>query len=178
MKSLIPVEMQSKINHDYERHIVLVSPDVHWNTGNIGRTCIATGSSLHLIKPLGFSIDSRQVKRAGLDYWHKVHLSVWETFDDFEMAMKPLRSEISVYTKSGKKNFRTMTPASRMFLVFGSETAGISKDISDRYADRLFYIPITGDVRSLNLSTSAGIALYESLRSVDAPFHGWGSEPL
>lgn len=150
---------------DYERHVVLVAPEVHWNTGNIGRTCIGTGACLHLIKPLGFSLDSRQVKRAGLDYWERVPLSVWENFDDFLRHMTPLRQEIFIFTKNGKKSFWHMGSGRRMFLVFGSETKGLPDEILSTYDDSSFYIPITGSIRCLNLSTTVGIALYESLRS-------------
>ena len=147
-----------------ERHVVLVAPNVHWNTGNIGRTCIGTGARLHLIKPLGFSLDSKQVKRAGLDYWEKVPLSVWENFDDFLRRMTPLEQEMFIFTKNGKKNFWNMRVNRRMFLVFGSEIEGLPEKILSLYKNSSYYIPITGDIRCLNLSTSVGIALYESLR--------------
>jgi tRNA (cytidine/uridine-2'-O-)-methyltransferase len=148
-----------------ERHVVLVAPEVHWNTGNIGRTCIGAGARLHLIKPLGFSLDSRQVKRAGLDYWEKVPLSVWENFDDFLRRMTPLEEEMFILTKNGKESFWNMRITRRMFLVFGSETRGLPEKILSLYENSSYYIPITGDIRCLNLSTSVGIALYESLRS-------------
>lgn len=156
-----------------ERHIVLNAPDVHWNTGNIGRTCIGTDTFLHLIKPLGFSIESREVKRAGLDYWHKVKLKVWDSFQMFEMEMNPKDDEISLFTKNGKKSFRDMDRTKRMFLVFGSETKGLPEDILLKYQNRDFHIPINKEIRSLNLSTSVGIALYESLRENDSSIHGW-----
>jgi len=155
-----------------ERHVVLVAPEIHWNTGNIGRTCLATGSYLHLIKPLGFSLDSREVQRAGLDYWEKVKLTLWNDFDEFLKKMAPQDSEVALFSKRGAKSFWTLPSAKRLFLVFGSETRGLAEALLDRYARATYYIPITADTRSLNLSTAAGIALYESLRSAD-PFHGW-----
>ena len=157
-----------------ERHIVLVAPEIHWNTGNIGRTCLATGAFLHLIKPLGFSLDSREVQRAGLDYWEKVKLTLWEDFDAFIKKMKPRQGEITVFSKRGRQPFWTMPCAKRLFLVFGSETRGLPEGILQKFSERTYYIPITSETRSLNLSTAAGIALYESLR-MSKPFHEWTS---
>ena len=147
-----------------ERHVVLVSPEVHWNTGNIGRTCLGTGAFLHLIKPLGFSLDSREVKRAGLDYWQNVKLSVWDDFIDFKKKMTLKKDEIALFTKSGEKPFWSLPNKKRLFLVFGSETGGLPEDIISTYQDATYYIPISNEIRSLNLSTTVGIALYESLR--------------
>jgi len=157
----------NKSGSGFERHVVLVSPEIHWNTGNIGRTCLATGAHLHLIKPLGFSLESREVKRAGLDYWNKVKLSVWDNFEGFKNKMEPENDELVVLTKKGKKSFWSMPISQRMFLVFGSETHGLSKEILSSYKDHSFHIPITGETRSLNLSTAAAIILYESLRHVN-----------
>jgi len=163
-------------NHtkNFERHVVLVTPEVHWNTGNIGRTCLGVGAFLHLIKPLGFSLESRQIKRAGLDYWHKVRLSVWENFEAFIKEMKPQKAEIAAYAKNGKKSFLTMPHGDRLFLIFGSETRGLSESILSMYKDETYHIPISGEIRCLNLSTAVGIALYESIRDKN-PFHAWGS---
>lgn len=155
-----------------ERHVVLVSPEIHWNTGNIGRTCVATGSYLHLIKPLGFSLDSKHVKRAGLDYWQHVKLKVWDDFECLHATLTPRPQEIAIFSKTGAKPFWTIPPAPRLFLVFGSETRGLPENILSRYADANYHIPITQDIRSLNLSTAVGIALYESLRLAHS-FHGW-----
>ena len=96
-------------NHQIERHVVLVAPEIHWNTGNIGRTCLATDAYLHLIKPLGFSLESREVKRAGLDYWENVRLTVWDNFDDFLENTAPQKDEVAVFSKRGSKSFWTMT---------------------------------------------------------------------
>jgi tRNA (cytidine/uridine-2'-O-)-methyltransferase len=155
-----------------ERHVVLVAPEIHWNTGNIGRTCLAAGAFLHLIKPLGFSLDSREVQRAGLDYWEKVKVTLWDDLDGFFREMSPQDGEVAVFSKKGTRSFWSLPCVSRLFLVFGSETRGLSEDILDRYASATYYIPISAETRSLNLSTAAGIALYESLR-LSRPFHGW-----
>jgi tRNA (cytidine/uridine-2'-O-)-methyltransferase len=165
-------QLQNSDGRNLERHIVLVAPEIHWNTGNIGRTCLATGTYLHLIKPLGFSLDSHEVKRAGLDYWDNVKLTLWENFGEFESEMAPHKDEVAVFSKKGAAPFWSMPAPDRLFLIFGSETKGLPEEIIDRYAAATYHIPITTDTRSLNLSTAAGIALYESLRPAK-PFHGW-----
>jgi tRNA (cytidine/uridine-2'-O-)-methyltransferase len=159
-------------NETAERHVVLVSPEIHWNTGNIGRTCLATDAFLHLIQPLGFSLESREVKRAGLDYWEEVKLRVWDDFDEFLGAMTPRTGEIAVFSKSGRKPFWSMPSPDRLFLVFGSETRGLPAAILNRFPGATYHIPVRSQTRSLNLSTAAGIALYESLRFAK-PFHAW-----
>ena len=169
--------LQNSKGHQLERHIVLVAPEIHWNTGNIGRTCVAVGAFLHLIKPLGFSLDSREVQRAGLDYWQNVQLTLWDDFDGFSKAMAPQNGEVIVFSKRGNRPFWSMPCANRLFLVFGSETRGLPEKILDRYSNATYHIPITSEIRSLNLSTAAGIALYESLRMAE-PFHAWSRSPL
>ena len=149
----------------YERHVVLVTPEIHWNTGNIGRTCLGTGAVLHLIEPLGFSLDEKQVKRAGLDYWEQVNLHIWSDFDRFMDALKPNPEEICLFTKKGSRSFRDLPSFHRLFLVFGAETRGLPPAILKRFPGAHFFIPMTGPIRSLNLSTAVGIALYESLRN-------------
>jgi tRNA (cytidine/uridine-2'-O-)-methyltransferase len=147
-----------------ERHVVLVAPEIHWNTGNIGRTCLGTGAWLHLVRPLGFSLDSRQVKRAGLDYWDEVALTVWDSFDAFHRGMAPGTGEVALFSKTAPRPFWEMPAGRRLFLIFGSETGGLPPDIRSRYPDAVYRIPISDRIRSLNLSTAAGIALYESCR--------------
>ncbi|MFZ5569307.1 MAG: tRNA (cytidine(34)-2'-O)-methyltransferase [Thermodesulfobacteriota bacterium] len=156
----------------FERHVVLVAPQVHWNTGNIGRTCMAVDAWLHLIKPLGFSLGSREVKRAGLDYWPRVKLRVWDSVADFLDAIRPDSGEVAVFTKNGLRSFREIPQKKRLFLIFGSETAGLPDSVLQQFPEALFFIPTTRAVRSLNLSTAAGIALYESLRCREFR-HGW-----
>ena len=168
--------MTQKLPNDksstFERHVVLVSPEIHWNTGNIGRTCVATGSYLHLVRPLGFSLESKEVKRAGLDYWKQVKLSVWENFGSLKSKLAPGQEEVAIFSKTGARPFWSMPSPARQFLIFGSETLGLPQDIVSRYPDATYHIPITKDIRSLNLSTAAGIAIYESLR-LAKPFHAW-----
>jgi tRNA (cytidine/uridine-2'-O-)-methyltransferase len=155
----------SCLNTDgFEPHVVLVAPDVHWNTGNIGRTCLGAGAALHLVRPLGFSLESRQVKRAGLDYWPKVRLTLWEDFESFLARMKPAENEIALLTKRGARSYWQMPVPKRIFLIFGSETRGLPDSILEKFPQRTYNIPIHDDIRSLNLSTAVGIVLYESLR--------------
>lgn len=159
-----------------ERHVVLVAPEIHWNTGNIGRTCLATHAFLHLVKPLGFSLEDREVKRAGLDYWGQVNLTVWESFDALMDGMQADGREVAVFSKTGAKPFWSMPSPSRLFLVFGSETRGLPGSILARFEESSYHMPITAQTRSLNLSTVVGIALYESLRQAP-PFHAWSIMP-
>lgn len=153
-----------KNSKSFERHVVLVAPEVHWNTGNIGRTCLGTEAFLHLIKPLGFSLQSREVKRAGLDYWPRVKLTLWDDFNTFKENMAPNKKEVALFTKKGKSMFWEMPSPDRQFLFFGSETYGLPEEILSLYRDATYRIPISCEIRSLNLSTTVGIALYESLR--------------
>ncbi len=156
--------IQNVTNNKVERHVVLVEPQVPWNTGNIGRTCLGAGAFLHLIKPLGFSLENRELKRAGLDYWYKVKLSVWDDFKSFHQEMAPGKEEVAVFTKNGSIPFWSMPSPDKLFLVFGSETKGLPEAIISRYKHATYHIPITSEIRCLNLSTTVGIALYESLR--------------
>jgi len=156
-----------------ERHVVLVAPEIHWNTGNVGRTCLGIGAHLHLIEPLGFSLSAQQVKRAGLDYWYRVQLSTWPDFERFHRQMGVKEEEVTLFSKSGAKPFWTMPFIRRMFLIFGSETKGLPETILTRYPGRSYYIPITSAIRSLNLSTAVGITLYESMRC-STPAHAYG----
>lgn len=153
-----------------ERHVVLVAPEIHWNTGNIGRTCLGASAFLHLIEPIGFSLDNRYLKRAGLDYWHNVRLHVWKSFRQFQTEMAPEAAEVALFSKNAPGSFRQIPTASRMFLIFGSETKGLPESVLSAYPEALYHIPISKEIRSLNLSTAVGIALYESLRAAD-PFH-------
>ncbi len=155
-----------------ERHVVLFTPEVHWNTGNIGRTCLGVGATLHLIKPLGFSLASKAVKRAGLDYWQRVDLKVWENWEDFSTSQKPLPAEMALLSKNGSRPFWEIAPGRRQFLVFGSETAGLPAFIRSRYPQSTYHIPISCQIRCLNLSTAVGIVLYESLRASGLE-HAW-----
>ena len=147
-------------------HVVLVHPEIHWNTGNAGRTCLATGATLHLIEPLGFSLDERQVKRAGLDYWEHVDLRVWPAWDAFENALPSLGEPYFFSTKATRTLWDVALGAhGDVVLIFGRETGGLRPELHERYQDRFVSMPILSPrVRSLNLSTSVGIAVYEVLR--------------
>jgi tRNA (cytidine/uridine-2'-O-)-methyltransferase len=147
-------------------HVVLVHPEIHWNTGNAGRTCLAAGAVLHLVAPLGFSLDERQVKRAGLDYWEHVDVRVWPDWNTFEIELPALGDPYFFSTKAPR--FLWDAPlgvSANVALIFGRETGGLPADLHERYRDRLVAMPILSPrVRSLNLSTSVGIAVYETLR--------------
>jgi tRNA (cytidine/uridine-2'-O-)-methyltransferase len=147
-------------------HVVLVYPEIHWNTGNVGRTCLATGATLHLIEPLGFSLDEREVKRAGLDYWEHVDLRVWPTWEAFERELPSLGDAYFFSTKATRLFWDAPLGASSdVVLVFGRETGGLPKELHERYRDRFVGMPMFSEkIRSLNLSTSVAIALYEVLR--------------
>ncbi len=147
-------------------HVVLVHPEIHWNTGNAGRTCLAAGASLHLIEPLGFSIDEREVKRAGLDYWEHVDLRVWPSWDAFETELTSLGEPFFFSTKA-KRLFwdAPLGEPENVVLIFGRETGGLPAELHERFGARFVTMPILSPrVRSLNLSTSVAIALYEVLR--------------
>jgi len=147
-------------------HVVLVHPEIHWNTGNAGRTCLAAGASLHLVEPLGFSLDEKQVRRAGLDYWEHVDLRVWRDWTTFEAELPSLGEPYFFSTKATRLLWDAPLGSSEdVVLIFGRETGGLPADLHERYADRFVGMPMQSPrVRSLNLSTSVGIALYEVLR--------------
>ena len=148
-------------------HVVLVHPEIHWNTGNAGRTCLAVGATLHLIEPLGFSLDDARVKRAGLDYWKHVDLKVWPGWNAFERELPSLGDPYFFSTKGTRSFWDAPLGASEnVVLIFGRETGGLPDEIYEKYADRLVRIPIVSPhVRSLNLSTSVALAAYEVMRA-------------
>jgi len=145
-------------------HVVLVHPEIHWNTGNAGRSCLAAGATLHLVEPLGFSLDEREVRRAGLDYWEHVDPRVWPDWSSFEREIPNLGAPFFFSTKAKRMYWEAEFPRD-VVLVFGRETGGLPEDIHASYADRMLAMPMhSPHVRSLNLSTCVGIALYEVLR--------------
>ena len=145
-------------------HVVLVHPEIHWNAGNAGRTCLAAGAQLHLVRPLGFSLDEREVRRAGLDYWERVDPVVWQDWGDLERAL-PTLGEPFLFSAEAPRTLWEVAFPSRCVLVFGRESVGLPPEIRARHADRLVRIPmLDAGVRSLNLSTSVAIALYEVMR--------------
>lgn len=147
-------------------HVVLVHPEIHWNTGNAGRTCLAAGATLHLIEPLGFSLHQREVKRAGLDYWEHVDLRVWPDWDTFALELPSLGVPYFFSTKGTKLMWDAPLGApSGVVLIFGRETGGLPAELHEQYRDNFVTLPITSPrVRSLNLSTTVAIAVYDVLR--------------
>jgi tRNA (cytidine/uridine-2'-O-)-methyltransferase len=143
-----------------------VHPEIHWNTGNAGRTCLAVGATLHLIEPLGFSLDERQVKRAGLDYWEHVDVRVWRSWDVFEQQLPTLGEPYFLSTKADRSLWDApLGAADDLVLIFGRETGGLPSDLHERYRQRFYALPMVSPrVRSLNLSTAVGIAVYEAWR--------------
>ncbi len=145
-------------------HVVLVEPEIHWNTGNIGRTCLAVNAQLHLVEPLGFSLDERQVKRAGLDYWERVKPRLWPAFEAFEAAL-PQLGDAFFFSPEAERTLWDVDYGDRPVLVFGRETRGFDATIRHRYRDRMVAIPVVEDsVRSLNLSNCVSIAVFEVMR--------------
>lgn len=144
-------------------NIVLVHPQIPNNTGAIGRLCVNTASSLHLIKPIGFDIDEKAVRRAGLDYWHKIDLHVWESLEEF-MEAHPVRERFFFATTKTDRPYFEVAFKEGDFLFFGSETAGIPAEILEKYPEQTMTIPMTKEGRSLNLAISSGIILYEAIK--------------
>ena len=146
-------------------NIVLHEPEIPANTGNIGRTCVATGTSLHLIKPLGFDISDKAVRRAGMDYWKELDLHVYEDFEEF-VEQNP-GARIYMATTKARKAYTEVEYKGNDFIMFGKESAGIPEEILVKYEDTSVRIPMIGEIRSLNLSNSVSIILYEALRQQD-----------
>ena len=144
-------------------HIVLIAPEIPPNTGNVGRLCLATGAHLHLVKPLGFSIGDRELKRAGLDYWKEVRVTVWESFADLQAA-QPADARYFFLTTKTERAYWDARFQNGDFLVFGRETKGLPEALLERNAGRCLTIPMSGSTRSLNLATAVGIVLYEAVR--------------
>ena len=142
-------------------NVVLVEPEIPPNTGNIGRLCLATGATLHLVKPLGFSIEDRELKRAGLDYWKEVDVRLWDSFGELFAAHDNARF-FFLTTKSDRPYYDVQFGAGD-FLVFGRETKGLPEPLLEAHSDRLLTIPMRG-TRSLNLATAVGIVLFEAVR--------------
>ncbi len=151
-------------------HIVLVEPEIPPNTGNISRTCAATGTVLHLVKPLGFSIDDKALKRAGLDYWQYVQVEVHESLDDFMTKYDGKKRMFLATTKGGHIYTEPQYKDEDMFL-FGKETAGLPRDFIEEHKETAIRIPMSADtrLRSFNLSNSANVILFEALRQLGFP---------
>ncbi len=143
-------------------NIVLHEPEIPANTGNIGRTCVATGSSLHLIRPLGFEINEKQLRRAGLDYWDKLDVHIYDNYQDF--LEKNPGAKIYMATTKAPKIYTEVAYEPDCFIMFGKESAGIPEEILVEHEEDSIRIPMNYDIRSLNLSNSVAIVLYEALR--------------
>lgn len=144
-------------------NLVLVNPQIPNNTGAIGRLCVNAGATLHLIKPIGFDIDEKAVRRAGLDYWNRLDLKVWESIDDFFEHNDIEKNAYFATTKTDRPYFEASFKKGD-YIFFGSETAGIPEEILNRYKSQTITIPMTHEGRSLNLAISAGIVLYDAIR--------------
>ncbi len=147
-------------------NVVMVEPEIPQNTGNIARTCAATGAKMHLVHPLGFDISEKSVKRAGLDYWNKVQIEEHESFEKFLEKYRPEENNMFFATTKGKHVYSEPEYGNKeeVFLLFGKETKGLPEDILKKYIDRTIRIPMREKLRSLNLSNSVAIVVYEVLR--------------
>jgi tRNA (cytidine/uridine-2'-O-)-methyltransferase len=150
-------------------HIVLVEPEIPWNTGNVGRTCLAVGAELHLVGPLGFSLDEREVRRAGLDYWARVRRRVWPDWSAFAAALPGLGEPFFFTAAGGRTLFEVRFPRDAV-LLFGRESVGLPPPLLAQNAARTLAIPMVDpELRSLNVSTAVGIAAYEVVRQRVTP---------
>lgn len=149
-------------------NIVLYEPEIPQNTGNIMRTCVATGAKLHLIKPLGFELDEKRIRRSGVNYIDKLKYEVYENFDDFKNKNKGIYYYFTRYGKKPHSSFNYKEDINKdIYLIFGKESTGIPKEILQKDLEHCMRIPMTSDVRSLNLSNCVAIVLYEVLRQFD-----------
>ncbi len=148
-------------------NIVLHEPEMPANTGNIGRTCVAAGARLHLIEPLGFRINERQLRRAGLDYWDKLDVSVYDNFTDFLEKNPQADGHLYMATTKAHRIYSDVTYPQDCYLMFGKESAGIPEEILVAYEETCVRIPMLDQIRSLNLSNAVAIVLYEALRQQD-----------
>ena len=145
-------------------HVVLVEPEIPWNTGNAGRTCLAAGAQLHLVEPLGFSLDEREVRRAGLDYWERVAPRLWPSWEALEVALPDLGEPFFASPEASKDLWDVRYPP-RTVLVFGRESVGLPAAIREKYRDRLLRLPMSDPgLRSINVSTAVGVFAFEALR--------------
>ncbi len=153
-------------DHMSKLNIVLVEPEIPQNTGNIARTCAATGAALHIVKPMGFSVDDKYLKRAGLDYWHLLDLTYYESLDDF---FSKVQGEFFYFTTKALHRHTDVNYPENSYLFFGKETKGLPEQLLKDNPDRSVRIPMIDESRSLNLSNSVAIGVYEVLRQWDYP---------
>ncbi len=143
-------------------NIVLIEPEIPQNTGNIARTCAATGASLHLVEPMGFKVDDRKLKRAGLDYWHELDITYYKDINDFFEKNKG--EEFYYFTTKAPQCYSDVKYPERVFLVFGKETKGLPEELLYHNRERCVRMPMRENLRSLNLSNTVAIAVYEAFR--------------
>lgn len=156
-------------------HVVLVEPEIPQNCGNIARTCAATGASLHLVRPLGFDISERAVKRAGLDYWHLVQVYDYEDLADFFARHPEAADDLWLTTTKAPRAYHEARFTKDSWLFFGKETAGLPEAFRRQYESRCIRLPMRAEARSLNLSNAVAVTVYEALRQTDFPgLRGWG----
>jgi tRNA (cytidine/uridine-2'-O-)-methyltransferase len=149
-------------------NVVLYQPEIPHNTGAVGRLCLATGATLHLVKPLGFSIDDKQLKRAGLDYWKEVKVVVWDSFEALQAQAESEGARVFFLTTKTTRCYWDVTMPKGSYLVFGPESRGLPELLLKAHDETCLRIPMEG-TRSLNLATSVGIVLYEGMRSLARP---------
>lgn len=147
-------------------NIVMVEPEIPQNTGNVARTCAATGARLHIVKPMGFNIDDKKLKRAGLDYWHYLDITYYEGLEDF---FSKNDGAFFYFTTKGRKAHSEVSYPDNCYLLFGKETKGLPEELLIKNPERCVRIPMQGEIRSLNLSNSVAIAVYEALRQWNYP---------
>ncbi len=147
-------------------NIVMVEPEIPQNTGNVARTCAATGARLHLVGPMGFKIDDKKLKRAGLDYWHFLDITYYDSLDDF---FSKNSGEFYYFTTKGRRAHSDVAYPDNVYLVFGKETKGLPEELLINNPDKCVRIPMSTGIRSLNLSNSVAIAVYEVLRQWEYP---------
>ena len=147
-------------------NIVMVEPEIPQNTGNIARTCAATGAKLHLVKPMGFNIDDKKLKRAGLDYWHLLDISYYENLEDF---FSKNSGDFFYFSTKAAKTYVEVAYPKKCYLVFGKETAGLPEELLSKNKEKTVRIPMIDNARSLNLSNSVAIGVYEVLRQQNFP---------
>jgi len=146
-------------------NIVLIEPEIPMNTGNIGRLSLASGSTLHLVKPFGFELDDKRLKRAGLDYWKHIDIRIHENLSDFFQRNKA--AQMAFFSSRAERSFWDLRYKERMFLVFGRESDGLPKTLTDEHAAQTYHIPMFSDrVRSLNLANSVSTVVYEGIRQL------------
>ncbi len=146
-------------------NIVLIEPEIPMNTGNIGRLSLASGSTLHLVKPFGFELDDKRVKRAGLDYWKHISLKIYENVDDFFLQNKD--KKMAFFSSHAQQEYYDIDFSDEMFLIFGKESKGLSSKIVESYPNQLYKIPIFSEhIRSLNLANAVSVVVYEGIRKL------------